>query len=94
MVTQSTQHIRRTVPLRVKLAPDMAARLKSIAEPRGVTSATLAALIVGEYVERVERETRSAIAAAGWERLSPEEAKRGENFTGEDLVLTVERVRS
>lgn len=76
MVTQSTQHIRRTVPLRVKLAPDMAARLDSIARPRGVTSATLAALIVGEYVERAEREVRSAIAAAGWQRLGPEEAGR------------------
>jgi hypothetical protein len=94
MVTQSTEHIRRTVPLRVKLAPDMAARLNSIAQPRGVTSATLAALIVGEYVARVERETRSAIAAAGWQRESPEGLGREEDFTGEDLVLTVERVRS
>jgi predicted transcriptional regulator len=92
MVTQSTQHIRRTVPLRVKLAPDMAARLKSIAEPRGVTSATLAALIVGEYVERAEREVRAAIAAAGWRRSEPGET--GDEGEFNDLVLTVERVAS
>jgi hypothetical protein len=55
MVTQSKEYIRRTVPLRVKLSPDMAARLESISRPRGVTAATLAALIVGEYVDRVER---------------------------------------
>lgn len=87
MVTQAKQHIRRTVPLRVKLSPDMAARLDSIARPRGVTSATLAALIVGEYVERAEREVRAAIAAADWQRLKPGE-------TGDDLVLTVERLAS
>jgi predicted transcriptional regulator len=92
MVTQAKQHIRRTVPLRVKLAPDMAARLKSIAEPRGVTSATLAALIVGEYVERAEREVRAAIASAGWQRLEPGLAVgQGEI---DDPVLTVELVAS
>lgn len=90
MVTQSTQHIRRTVPLRAKLAPDMAARLKLIAEPRGVTSATLAALIIGEYVERVEREIRGAIAAAGWERVEPGGSEEADEF--DELILTVERV--
>jgi predicted transcriptional regulator len=56
MVTQTQEPIRRTVPVRVKVSPDVATRLDAIARPRGLTSATLAALAVGEYVERYERQ--------------------------------------
>ena len=67
MVTQSTQHIRRTVPLRLKLSSDMAARVDSIARPWGVTSATLGALIVGEFVERYERaKGKLSVSAIEW----------------------------
>lgn len=55
MVTQSKQHIRRTVPLRVKISPEVSARLDAIALPRGLTPATMGALAVGEFVERYER---------------------------------------
>jgi len=55
MVTESKQHVRRTVPLRVKLSPDIAGRLDAIARPRGLTAATLGALAVGDYVQRYER---------------------------------------
>lgn len=55
METTEHQHIRRTVPLRVKLSPEVAARLDAIARPRGLTAATMGALAVGEYVERYER---------------------------------------
>jgi hypothetical protein len=54
--TQTQEHIRRTIPLRVKLSPSVAARLDAIARPRGLTSATIGALAVGEYVERYERQ--------------------------------------
>jgi predicted transcriptional regulator len=67
MVTETKEHIRRTVPLRVKLSPDVATRLDTIARPRGLTPATLGALAVGEYVERYERlqqvETLTALGA-------------------------------
>lgn len=65
MDTNSRSHIRRTVPLRVKLSPEMAQRLEGIARPRGVTAATLGALIVGEYVDRTERASAIAHSAAG-----------------------------
>jgi predicted transcriptional regulator len=55
MVTPIKQHIRRTVPLRIKLSPEMATRLDAIARPRGLTPATMGAFMVGEYVERFER---------------------------------------
>jgi predicted transcriptional regulator len=54
MVTETKEHVRRTVPLRIKLSPDVATRLDAIARPRGLTPATLGALAVGEYVERYE----------------------------------------
>lgn len=60
MDTRSHTHIRRTVPLRLKLSPEMARRLDGIARPRGVTAATLGALAVGEYVERTERAAGSS----------------------------------
>jgi predicted transcriptional regulator len=82
MVTQTKQHIRRTVPLRVKLSPDMAARLNNIASLRGLTAATFGALAVGEYVERAEREVSAAIAAAGWRKLEPSEVGSDEVETG------------
>lgn len=61
MVTETKQHIRRTVPLRVKLSPEIATCLDSIARPRGLTSATLGALAVGDYVQRfIEHELKAA----------------------------------
>lgn len=59
MVTQARVHIRRTVPLRVKLAPSVAERLDAIARPRGMTAATMGALAVGEFVERIDRVIRA-----------------------------------
>lgn len=59
MGTQAREHIRRTVPLRVKLAPSVAERLDAIARPRGLTAATFGALAVGEFVERMERAIRA-----------------------------------
>lgn len=49
---------RRVAEVRVKLQPEMAARLDEIAKRRGVPSATLAALVIGEYVERYDQHQR------------------------------------
>ena len=46
---------RRICEVRVKLQPEMAARLDEIAKRRGVPSATLAALVLGEFVERYDQ---------------------------------------
>lgn len=46
---------RRTYEVRVKLQPEMAARLEELARCRGVPPATLAALVLGEYVDRCEK---------------------------------------
>jgi predicted transcriptional regulator len=75
MVTSSKEHIRRTVPLRVKLSPDIAGKLDAIARPRGLTAATMGALAVGEFVEKYER-TRERIggvegSSAGAEAAAP-----------------------
>ena len=43
---------RRTEELRVKLAPSLSAEFSAIAQGRGVLPATLAALALGEYVEK------------------------------------------
>lgn len=48
---------RRSEELRVKLVPDLAAEFASIASSRGLLPATLAAVALGEYVERYRRET-------------------------------------
>jgi hypothetical protein len=42
---------RRTVELRLKLAPAIAEEFASVAESRGLVPATLAAVVVGEYLE-------------------------------------------
>lgn len=42
---------RRTVEVRLKLAPALAEEFASIAESRGLLPATLGAVVVGEYVE-------------------------------------------
>jgi len=47
---------RRTEELRVKLAPSLAAEFSAIAQGRGVLPATLAALALGEYVEKYRRD--------------------------------------
>jgi hypothetical protein len=49
---------RRTAEVRVKLSPAMAERFSSIAEGRGVLPATLAALAIGEYVEKYDQQVR------------------------------------
>jgi predicted transcriptional regulator len=61
--TQAQEPIRRTVPLNIKISPRVAARLDAIARPRGLTSATMGALAVGEYVERYERQWQTEEAA-------------------------------
>ena len=47
---------RRTEELRVKLAPALSAEFSAIAQGRGVLPATLAALALGEYVEKHRRD--------------------------------------
>ena len=47
---------RRTEELRVKLAPSLSAEFSAIAQGRGVLPATLAALALGEYVEKYRRD--------------------------------------
>ena len=47
---------RRTEELRVKLAPALSAEFSAIAQGRGVLPATLAALALGEYVEKYRRD--------------------------------------
>ena len=47
---------RRTAELRVKLAPSLSAEFSAIAQGRGVLPATLAALALGEYVEKYRRD--------------------------------------
>lgn len=47
---------RRSEEIRVKLSPDLAAEFSTIAGGRGLLPATLAAVALGEYVERYRRE--------------------------------------
>ena len=47
---------RRTEELRVKLAPSLSVEFSAIAQGRGVLPATLAALALGEYVEKHRRD--------------------------------------
>lgn len=47
---------RRTEELRVKLAPALSSEFAAIAQGRGVLPATLAALALGEYVEKHRRD--------------------------------------
>lgn len=47
---------RRSEEIRVKLSPDLAAEFSGIAGGRGLLPATLAAVALGEYVERYRRE--------------------------------------
>lgn len=51
---------RRTEELRVKLAPALSAEFSAIAQGRGVLPATLAALALGEYVEKHRRDQQLA----------------------------------
>lgn len=51
---------RRTEELRVKLAPSLSAEFSAIAQGRGVLPATLAALALGEYVEKHRRDQQLA----------------------------------
>jgi len=54
MATEEVQR-RRTVEVRVKLSPAMAEEFGSIAADRGALPATLAAIAIGEYVEKVRQ---------------------------------------
>ena len=47
---------RRTEELRIKLAPSLSVEFSAIAQGRGVLPATLAALALGEYVEKYRRD--------------------------------------
>lgn len=51
---------RRTEELRVKLAPALSAEFSAIAQGRGVLPATLAALALGEYVEKYRQNAQIA----------------------------------
>jgi len=51
-VAELDQGRRRSVEVRVKLSPALADEFNSIAEGRGLLPATLAAVALGEYVER------------------------------------------
>lgn len=47
---------RRSVEVRVKLAPALADEFSAIAESRGLLPATLAAVALGEYVDKYRRD--------------------------------------
>lgn len=49
---------RRSEEVRVKLAPAVAERLAAIAERRGLLLATLAAVALGEYVEKQDQQAQ------------------------------------
>jgi len=51
---------RRSVEVRVKLSPSIAAEFGAIAESRGLLPATLAASALGEFVERYRRDRQIA----------------------------------
>lgn len=51
---------RRSEEVRVKLAPAILAEFSAIAEGRGLLPATLAAVALGEYVERYRRDGQLA----------------------------------
>ncbi len=51
-VAELDQGRRRSVEVRVKLSPALADEFSSIAEGRGLLPATLAAVALGEYVEK------------------------------------------
>ena len=51
-VAELDQSRRRSVEVRVKLSPSLSDEFSAIAEGRGLLPATLAAVALGEYVER------------------------------------------
>lgn len=55
-VAELDQGRRRSVEVRVKLSPALADDFYSIAEGRGLLPATLAAVALGEYVERYRQQ--------------------------------------
>lgn len=44
--------------LTVRLRPDFVSRLESLADRRGIPASTLASLVLGEYIDRVEASER------------------------------------
>lgn len=63
MTTERENTRRRISEVRVKLQPEMAARLDEIAKRRGVPAATLGALVLGEFVERYDQQQKYHQAA-------------------------------
>lgn len=55
MVEQPSER-RRSVEVRVKLAPGLADEFSAIADSRGLLPATLAAVALGEYVDKYRRD--------------------------------------
>ena len=52
MATTEGSGRKRTVEIRVKLSPGIAESFAAIAEVRGILPATLAAVVIGEYIEK------------------------------------------
>lgn len=63
---------RRTAEMRVKLAPDLAEAFSGIASNYGVLPPTMAAVVLGQYVEKVRADGRMArmVALDAAKRLS------------------------
>jgi hypothetical protein len=63
---------RRTVELRLKLAPAIAEEFASVAESRGLVPATLAAVVLGEYLEaqRQKLQVQRMVAVDMGKRMS------------------------
>lgn len=78
---------RRTTEIRVKLAPSMAEQFDLVAANRGMLPASLAALVLGEYLENLQEKRRLntlTVAAMSKEIVNA--------FTPEKLVATVKLV--
>lgn len=71
---------RRSVEVRVKLSPAIAAEFSAIAESRGLLPATLAASALGEFVERYRRDRQLA------HMVAIDASKRMVEATGEGAV--------
>jgi hypothetical protein len=63
---------RRTVELRLKLAPTIAEEFGAVAESRGLVPATLAAVVLGEYLEsqRQKLQVQRMVAVDMGKRMS------------------------
>jgi len=80
-MAEVTEGRRRTVELRLKLAPSIAEEFGAVAASRGLVPATLAAVVLGEYLEahRHKLQVQRMVAVDMSKRMS-------DAFSGPDAI--------